>query len=843
MEKSNITITSNIYPVKGLLSNDKKFLMHVEGKKALEIVNMQSDYRCERDFTKQQKNDWNDGTKCYDYDEGDYPWGHILKDGQLQEVCRCLNQSCKSFNICRPDFKEEELKHFIDKKYKKNTKDDIQGFVRGKVPAPKLLKDKKNRNKSEIKNDISNDLNLEEDSKDAKSIDEIVNMWDKMHDKDKIRSIKIDNEHFEKKIDNSIIIDSEKTSDEIESTRKRAIKNIVDQKYVIEACENAKLLVNAGPGTGKTFTLIKRLMFLTDKCNLVPANEMLVLCFSKAAIAEIKKRIEQAIESAEANDDLRYLDIRTFDSFATYVITQINEEMDLSDKSYEERIKIATDLIDDNNDIFCDLKHFVVDEIQDLVGVRAKLVQSILKASTCGFTLLGDSCQSIYDYQIEDKEVEMDSIGFYKWLGNYYDNITKVEFQGNYRQTKFLDNMAIKIRTSILSEEEADKKIQKVSETLNKIDSIGKCSSLCQEIVNDSATTCVLCRNNGEVLKVSQYLRNQEVLHSIQKPSTSKLIEPWLGMIFGEYRENTIDYNEFKELFAYFYPNVEVNNINSKWNILKNLDGDDKSRLTIKNVLKNIYMEKSIINNLFISDKSNIVVSTIHRAKGREYEKVILLKDSYERFLSKSEEVNIEEETKTFYVAITRPKKEIKITEFNRKAYLKIVKSNERRWMETGKNNLIKLKYISGFEIGTEKDINKLSFIDLNIFENESNIFGNQYYIRTKIKKGDEVILKKIDVSDSIYTTIYFLYHKNKIIGCMSKNFTYQLIAALKQINNFKHISSLPLEIHECYVDEIVTYISKSIDTEVPKIYEKTHIWNGISIVGLGKLKWKETDL
>lgn len=847
MRKSNITLKSNIYPiVKKLINKDIQFLRHVEGRAALKIVNMESDYRYGRDFTVEQNNDWNDETNCSGFDTGDHPWGHIMKNGQLQRTCRCLNLSCQSFKVCRPDFNEEELKYLIVNINEQIIQGDNANIHQINLPDPKFYNGRisdKHENMEEIEDRGTIHKDLEEDTDNQIFIDGISSIWSKINDteekKGQINDKKMKPSHKEDGKDNI------ETEDNVRKAKidKKAL-NIVDQKYVIGAAENAKLIVNAGPGTGKTYTLIERLKYLTDKCGLVPAQEMLVLCFSKAAIAEIRKRIEQEIKSGEANDDLRFLDIRTFDSFATFLITQLDEEADLSFKSYEERIKMATDMIEANTEVFGDLKHFIVDEIQDLVGERAKLVQSILKASPSGFTLLGDSCQSIYDYQIEENEINIDSVKFYKWLEDYFgDQIERVEFEGNHRQTSKLHNMGSNIRKSILSNEEADEKIEKIAETLRKIHSIGKCSELTPEKINDSTSTCFLCRNNGEVLKLSQQLRNQGVSNAIQKPATSKLIKPWLGMVLGEYAKDTIDYFEFRELLNHYYSEAEVEDVKKKWNTLENLDREARSRLTIKNILDNIYMERSISNDLFISDKSNIVVSTIHRAKGREYDKVVLLEDSFERLLNKSNESNRDEETKIFYVAITRPKTEINVTKFNRKAYLKPVIGGEKRWIETGKNPYKKFKYISGFEVGVEKDINNISFIDLGIFKNEKAVLDNQDYIRTQVSRGDEVVLRRVDFSDRLQDSLYYIYHNDRILGSMSKNFTWGLVNALKQVNGSKYIKKLPLEIQKSYVDEIITCISKDMDTEVLSIYKKTHIWNGISLVGFGRLIWNESDL
>ena len=63
-----------------------------------------------------------------------------------------------------------------------------------------------------------------------------------------------------------------------------------EQRSVCEARYDAKLLVNAGPGAGKTKVLMMRCAHLINKQNIKP-EEILVLAFNRAVVHEIKERI------------------------------------------------------------------------------------------------------------------------------------------------------------------------------------------------------------------------------------------------------------------------------------------------------------------------------------------------------------------------------------------------------------------------------------------------------------------------------------------------------------------------------------------------------------------------
>ena len=66
-----------------------------------------------------------------------------------------------------------------------------------------------------------------------------------------------------------------------------------EQERAATAC-HAPVLVDAGPGTGKTKTLIRRIQHLVQERNVSPAN-ILVLTFSNEAAAELQERIQASL--------------------------------------------------------------------------------------------------------------------------------------------------------------------------------------------------------------------------------------------------------------------------------------------------------------------------------------------------------------------------------------------------------------------------------------------------------------------------------------------------------------------------------------------------------------------
>src|SRR4051794_10029883 len=80
-----------------------------------------------------------------------------------------------------------------------------------------------------------------------------------------------------------------------------------EQQAVIDSPLSGGTLVLAGPGTGKTFTLIARVDRLLGE-----GGHPLVLSFTRAVVRELHRRLR-----ATGSTDAHYLRPVTFDSFAT----------------------------------------------------------------------------------------------------------------------------------------------------------------------------------------------------------------------------------------------------------------------------------------------------------------------------------------------------------------------------------------------------------------------------------------------------------------------------------------------------------------------------------------------
>ncbi|MBQ8518967.1 MAG: helicase-exonuclease AddAB subunit AddA [Agathobacter sp.] len=113
-----------------------------------------------------------------------------------------------------------------------------------------------------------------------------------------------------------------------------------EQQNVID-CRNRNILVSAAAGSGKTAVLVERIIQkITDETQPVDIDRLLVVTFTKAAAAEMRERIGNAIEKLleenPENENLRKqqtllhnAQITTIDSFCLFVVRNHFEEIGL----------------------------------------------------------------------------------------------------------------------------------------------------------------------------------------------------------------------------------------------------------------------------------------------------------------------------------------------------------------------------------------------------------------------------------------------------------------------------------------------------------------------------------
>lgn len=338
------------------------------------------------------------------------------------------------------------------------------------------------------------------------------------------------------------------------------------QQSVVEAAPDARLLVVAGPGSGKTQVAALRLVHLLGQ-GLQP-SQILVLSFSRSAVATLTKRLAAlGLDDERIVEDLRHLVIRTFDSWAFRLLRQSGHSADdLLGRSHEENIAHATRLLEQGSEELAarigGIRHVIVDEFQDLPGVRAEMVTALLarldsiSGGRAGFTVLGDPVQSIFRFAARAQGTVPPSdpwAGLRERLGS---GLREIVLERNYRATDELARKTAILRKILSSDgQTADRKLAGIREYLKKLPASREDKKIDSTWLQQlpAGSLAVLTRTNGEALQVWKMLVGKDVCGpaeqvSLRLAGSSTPAPAWIAALLAKYKHATITRSVFDRL-------------------------------------------------------------------------------------------------------------------------------------------------------------------------------------------------------------------------------------------------------------------------------------------------------
>lgn len=495
----------------------------------------------------------------------------------------------------------------------------------------------------------------------------------------------------------------------------KVLFNLNEQQRKAVECQDSQILCVAGAGTGKTTTLISRILYETQILNHDPLS-ILCLTFTNNAANEFLERYRLKSNSIYVPK------FGTFHSFCYSVLCQENvysllgyvqiptvvdedQEKLYIDKALllssvklpKSKLKITYQpkvsemfqyqvymktlrklLISDNVitfDILCyeicklfieddpaivlykqQYKSIYVDEFQDTDELQWKFVQSFENASKF---LVGDKNQAIYSFRGATSEFIEDLTKDEDW--------TKIKLEQNYRSTiqicNFSNNLTNDVTFKLKSYKEGNPVIWANT-------NIFKARNL-KDFLSVFDDVAILCRTNIEVTQVTSYLYGASINYS-NKNSDKDLVYCALS---GEYYENYIlsrlDYQTRSSLardrILNKVPPTYIQNLqrtkfkyDDKIHKIQSIPGFIKLRNSILSISDYHEITKlidSFYNQYIKKPEEKIYVGTIHSVKGSEFNSVIVYNVQSQYF-----QLNSKENLNLFYVACTRAKNDLIIT-------------------------------------------------------------------------------------------------------------------------------------------------------------------------------------
>ncbi len=171
------------------------------------------------------------------------------------------------------------------------------------------------------------------------------------------------------------------------------------QKAVVKDDQSRALLVLAGPGSGKTHTIIRRIAYLI-LARGVPPEKILALAYNRSAAAELRRRLYQLLGVAGAR-----VDALTFHALAAKLTGLKSTDTPpaiASHARYDWLLQQAIAALADNHPGY---QYILVDEYQDVDDLKYQLIRALAgydldnEEQKSFLVAVGDDDQNLYEFQ------------------------------------------------------------------------------------------------------------------------------------------------------------------------------------------------------------------------------------------------------------------------------------------------------------------------------------------------------------------------------------------------------------------------------------------------------------
>lgn len=478
---------------------------------------------------------------------------------------------------------------------------------------------------------------------------------------------------------------NEKVASSLDEYQESAIKN-----------SSKKLLIVAGPGSGKTTVLTRRIAYMISEKNILPEN-CLAITFTKKAAQEMRDRLRLLL-----NQKYDLINIHTFHSLCFSILKKNANKVSLNgdfkvispqEKSlykekgislenkleFDDLIKYTLKLFNQNPDIvksYQDLfKYISVDEYQDIDENQYNLIKFLANKNS-DLCAIGDPNQAIYGFRGGDSK-------FFNSFSIDYPNAQIINLKNNYRSTNTIVNASnqminsfniiskydkphdlINIHTAATDKAEAQFIISSIENLIggHSFFSIDSKRSSGEESNYSFGDFAILYRSSSQLKVLIEALEQsgmpfaklsndllcdkKSVRNLLSKLSDDKPLIDQLSELALEFSEDIDDY------------------------ILKYLLNLSKSFISKEDFIHQV----SLLSEIDTLDKraDRISLMTLHASKGLEFNCVFIVgleNGILPSYLAK-EAKEIEEEKRLLYVGMTRAKQKLFLTRaIKRKVY------------------------------------------------------------------------------------------------------------------------------------------------------------------------------
>lgn len=459
------------------------------------------------------------------------------------------------------------------------------------------------------------------------------------------------------------------------------------------------VLVNAGPGAGKTFVLVGRIAHLIRMQNIDPA-QIVVLAFNRAVVFEIRRRIRELFKSLGYAAYASRLRVSTFHSFAIKNLAR-HGGVELSRSDMDGVLKVFSDRMERDpvfrSAVAGGVRSILVDEFQDVTDQVYAVIRNLYlgSESRAGVMVIGDDDQDILRWQRKnDGSSEQFSEAYFDRFARDFAGDTLGEFTlgRNFRSGRVIVERSQNTISGLLDRSKRTRRLKATRlvpregaiegewarfDLRNKpwLNAVEKARDVLRCLEDRSQeSVAVLCRTNAEVALAHRLLSQTSPHLAVQGGATLRVadlrhVAMWLDFLRVEAQreDRALSESAKQELVARFMSSTRIPEIAlpetaevglaELWDLccqeqafphlstlvrfVGELRSDDLARLSGSR-----------------DSRQFAIVSTLHKVKGLEFDNVVIL-PSTSSYGGQDKAGDAAEEARLLYVGMTRAKRHL----------------------------------------------------------------------------------------------------------------------------------------------------------------------------------------
>ncbi|GEO02210.1 hypothetical protein NSE01_40420 [Novosphingobium sediminis] len=543
------------------------------------------------------------------------------------------------------------------------------------------------------------------------------------------------------------------------------------QWEVVRHPYNQHLLVNAGPGAGKTFVLVGRIVHLIREQHIHP-SQIVVLAFNRAVVFEIKRRLRELFKSLGYAAYASRLRVSTIHGFAMGHLARDGwqGEDSMMDGVLSEFARRLDQDAGFRRAVAGDVRCILVDEFQDLTDDVYAILRALHQGSEsrAGVMVIGDDDQDILRWQRPAgnfSETYFDR--FVQDFGG--DNLKQLLLSVNFRSGEEIVHKSQAMIAAFFDRSARSHRLKKsplvtrqdapAGSECHRLDWRGKLfGDAVSEVLKiwkqiggrSGESVAILCRSNAEVAQVHRLLEPHISGITVQGTANLRVaslrhVGLWLDFLRAEVAKSdrALSVQLADELVGEFVRNMKIPEGNASGGEMVSLENlwelccQEQAFPHISSLVRFVEeLRSDDLSRLMgtAAAASTVVVSTIHKVKGLEFDSVVIL-PSYLPFGKNRHgwhadlEGDAAEEARLLYVAMTRAKRNL----------WQFVGEREHSWARSLPAPFDGQKTDGCVLIGSPEDVGLGWALQRSGFNPEPE--QCQDYIEREVKVGDPVLL------------------------------------------------------------------------------------------------------